>query len=206
MAIKANSPLRYDSVAMTLHWSIAVLILVDIGLAVFFNRFNFGDRDVNQAAYQWHMSIGMCVLALSVLRVIWRLLRTYPALPRDMGIAMRALAKTAHLLLYLFILVAPLSGWIVASLRRQTASMLGLFDWPALTFFGSMTREQRRAIYDVVLPFHMVLSYAGIALVVGHVCAALHHHFFRHDDVLERMWPRLRGATGSRLARGSKPA
>jgi cytochrome b561 len=152
------------------------------------------------------MSMGMCVLVLSVLRVAWRLMHKYPALPRDMGFAMRVLARAAHLLLYVFILVAPLTGWIVMSLRRQTASMLGFFDWPVLTFFGSMTREQRRAIYDVVLPSHMVLSYAGIALVVVHVCAALHHHFFRHDDVLERMWPRLRVATDSGLARGSKPA
>src|SRR5260221_6810202 len=81
MATNAKPPLRYDAIAMTLHWSIAVLIVINVSLALFFNHFNFGDRDTNQAAYLWHMSSGMCVLVLSVLRVVWRLMHKYPSLP-----------------------------------------------------------------------------------------------------------------------------
>ena len=201
------TPIRYSPVAMTLHWLIAIVILVNFGLAVYFSRLRFGDDDSNQVAYLWHMSTGMCVLVLSVLRLIWRLLHRYPALPRDMGLVARVLAKGAHGLLYVFMLVAPLTGWVVTSLRRQTASMLGVFDWPILPFINTATtHDQRIGIYQATLPAHLVVSYAGIALVAVHVAAALHHHFYRRDDVLRRMWLRRSVAARPGLNPGSRSA
>jgi len=202
------TPMRYSPVAMTLHWLIATVILVNFGLALYFSRLRFGDDDSNQVAYLWHMSTGMCVLVLSVLRLIWRLLHRYPALPRDMGFAARVLAKGTHGLLYVFMLAAPLSGWVVTSLRRQTASMLGLFDWPVLPFINTATtHDQRVAIYQATLPSHLVMSYIGIALVAVHAAAALYHHFYRRDDVLRRMWPRRGGvATRPELNPGARSA
>lgn len=205
--MSTGTPTRYSFVAMTLHWLIAIVILVNFSLALYFNRFQLGDKDSNQVAYQWHMSTGMCVLALSILRAIWRLMHRYPALPQDMGLATRVLAKGAHGLLYVFMFVAPLTGWAVTSLRRQTSSMLGLFDWPILPFINTATtRDQRVAIYQAMLPSHLVVSYVGIALVAVHVAAALYHHFYRRDDVLRRMWPQRRVAARSELNPGSRSA
>lgn len=182
--------LRYDCVAMTLHWVIALLILLDFAFAISFSQFNPGDALYLPSAYALHMSTGLCVLAVSVARVVWRLMHTRPPLP-DMGITLRWLARTSHFLLYVFMLAAPLTGWFVLSLRRQVTSVFGLFRWawPTLPAIAAMTRTERQLYHDYLLPLHVWWSYLGMSLVVLHVVAALYHHIYRRDDVLTRMLP-----------------
>ena len=181
---------RYDSVAMTLHWVIALLIVLDFAFAISFSRFNPGDVLYLPSAYALHMSTGLCVLALSVARLVWRLMHTRPSLS-DMGIALRWLARTSHLLLYVFMLAAPLTGWFVLSLRRQLTSVFGLFSWawPTVPAIAAMTLADRQVYHYYLLPLHIWLSYLGMSLVAVHVVAALYHHLCRRDDVLRRMLP-----------------
>jgi cytochrome b561 len=185
-------PTRYDAVAMTLHWVIAVLLLLDFVLAMSFSQFNPGDALYWHSAYDLHMSFGLCVLLLSVARVAWRLTHRQPPLP-EMALALRVLARASHLLLYVFMIVAPLSGWLVLSLRHQTTSVFGLFRWAWPTFptIATMARPERQSWHDELLPLHTRLSYLGMCLVAVHVAAALYHHFGRRDDVLLRMLPRV---------------
>jgi cytochrome b561 len=187
-------PSRYDSVAMTLHWVIALLLLLDFALAMSFSRFNPGDSLYLRSAYDLHMSVGLCVLLLSVARVAWRLTHHHPPLP-EMALALRVLARASHLLLYVFMVAAPVSGWLVLSLRHQATSVFGLFRWawPTLPAIASMARPERQSWHDELLPLHTRLSYLGMCLVAVHVAAALYHHFGRRDDVLLRMLPRAVG-------------
>jgi cytochrome b561 len=190
--MRALKPLsRYNSVAMTLHWVIALLLLLDFVLAMSFSHFNPGDSLYFRSAYDLHMSVGLCVLLLSVARVAWRLTHQHPSLP-DMALSLRILARASHFLLYVFIVAAPLSGWLVLSLRHQATSVFGLFRWawPTLPAIATMARPERQFWHDQVLPLHTRLSYVGMCLVAVHVAAALYHHFGRRDDVLRRMLPR----------------
>ena len=57
---------------MTLHWLIALLVVVDSALAMSFRYFNPGDLFYWPSAYGLHMSVGMVVLVLSVVCVLWR--------------------------------------------------------------------------------------------------------------------------------------
>jgi cytochrome b561 len=177
---------------MMFHWLIAALILIDFGFALSFSQFNPGDALYFAFAYRMHMSTGMLVLALSVSCLVWRLLHKYPPLPRNMHVATRVLAKTAHTLLYLFIIVVPVTGWAILSARRKPAPLFRGLDWPNIAFLAHMTREQRIYYHDLFLPAHTKLSYLGMSLVGLHICAALYHHFSRRDDVLMRMLPRMR--------------
>lgn len=194
-----KSSARYDSVATTLHWVIALLLASDFALALSFSRFNPGDALYLRGGYDLHMSLGLCVLLLSLARVAWRLTHHHPPLP-DMAIALRVLARASHLLLYVFMLAAPVSGALVLSLRHQSTSVFGLFRWawPTLPAIATMPRPERQFWHDQVLPLHTRLSYLGMCLVAVHMAAALYHHFGRRDEVLLRMLPRaaarVRGA------------
>ena len=190
---------RYDSVAMTLHWAIALLIVLDFAFAMSFSQFNPGDALYLRSAYDLHMSTGACIVMLSVARGVWRLLHRRPPLP-DMGTALRCLAGSAHVLLYVFMIAAPLSGWFVLSLRRQVTSVFGLFRWAWATLpaVATMPPADRAFWHDQLLPLHVWLSYLGMGLVVVHVAAALYHHFWRRDDVLTRMLPRAPAIPGAR--------
>lgn len=189
---------RYDAVAMTLHWLIAALIVLDFLLAISFSHFDPGDTLYFSFAYDQHMSIGMFVLVFSVLRLIWRLAHRFPPLPAEMGSGMRVLARTSHALLYVFMLAAPISGWVVLSVRKKPPPFFSELHWPAIGPLVDMAHPQRTVIHDAFLPGHIWLSYIGMTLVGVHVLAALYHHYFKHDDVMRRMLPWTRTAEVSR--------
>jgi len=184
-----NSPVHYSGAAMLFHWSIAALVLFEFGSALSFRLFNPGELGYVHSAYRLHMSSGMILLVESLSCVVWRLLHAYPLLPRDMSAITRALAKSAHLLLYVFIIAVPLTGWLILSARRcSPAGILGNFHWPQMALISHLDYSQRVKINDTLIPIHAVLSYAGMCLVALHVLA-LYHHFWRGDDVLTRMLP-----------------
>ena len=112
-------------------------------------------------------------------------------MPADIHLATRLVASLSHVLLYAFMLVAPLTGWFVLSVRRKPTSMFGLFTWPDLSWLAGMPHDRRVIYHDALLPLHTWISYAGIALVGLHVCAAFYHHFYWRDDILRRMLPRM---------------
>jgi cytochrome b561 len=185
-------PTRYGSVAMTLHWLIALLVVLDFTLAISFSRFNPGDLLYLSFAHRMHMSVGMVLLVLSVACVAWRLVHRSPPLPSEMSVLLRATAKTVHVLLYVFILAVPFTGWLILSARRSPAILFGSLRWPNNDFLGGMSYTVRAHYNDVPMSSHVVISYAGMGLVALHVGAALYHRFVRHDAVLRRMLPATR--------------
>jgi cytochrome b561 len=131
----------------------------------------------------------MILLAASLSCMIWRLLHAYPPLPRDMSAITRVLAKSAHILLYVFVIVVPLTGSLILSARSSPVGILGNFHWPQVSLISHSDYSQRVKINDTLMPIHAFLSYAGMCLIALHVLASLYHHFWRGDEVLARMLP-----------------
>ena len=188
-------PSRYSTVAMSLHWLIAGLILLDFALALSFARFDPGDTLYFTWAYDAHMQVGMWVLIACILRLGWRLMHKVPALPREMSLFSRVLAKATHATLYFFMIAVPVTGWIVLSVRKKPPALYGDLYWPTFLGFDKLSHDARGVIHQTMLPGHIWLSYIAISFVAAHVLAALYHHYFRRDDVMLRMlpWTRLRG-------------
>jgi cytochrome b561 len=182
-------PMRYSPMAMAFHWALAFLILFDFALAESFSQFNPGNALYFTWAYPAHMSVGMIVIILGFGRIAWRLGHRYPPVLPGTGALLRVLARGAHWLLYVFMIVVPLSGWAVLSVRKSPAVLFGMAHWPNIPFLAGMTRTQRVAIYNVVFPGHIQWSYIGMGIVALHVSAAFYHHYWRRDDVLRRMLP-----------------
>lgn len=67
-----NTRTGYGSVAIAFHWSMAVLILGMLALGLYMHDLPL-DQPSTFALYQWHKSFGFVVLALAVLRLLWRL-------------------------------------------------------------------------------------------------------------------------------------
>jgi cytochrome b561 len=193
-----NAPRRHSCAAMLFHWSIAALVLFEVASAFSFGHFNPGDAAYFHAAYRMHMSGGMALLTLSILCVAWRLLHAYPALPRHMHTLTRVSAKVAHILLYVFIIAVPVTGWAILSARHSHAIVVGNLSWPNIAFFAQMTYEQRVNLNGVWLPIHSAVSYVGLGLVGLHTAASIYHHLWRGDTVLVRMLPRMRTPTTNR--------
>ncbi len=175
---------HWGPVSRGLHWSMAALILFQLGLGVSMVR-----QDDVLARFAWtqlHKSFGTVVFALALARILWRLASpARPALPGPRW-QVRA-ARLAHALLYVAMVVMPLSGWIMAA-AAPTQDLLGIenrvFGGPALPDpwvpGDAWVEAVARAVH--------VGAACGLALVLAvHVGAALWHHLVRRDRTLVAM-------------------
>jgi cytochrome b561 len=165
------------------HWLIAALILAQaiIGLTMV----DMGLTPAKVRVFALHKSIGLTILALVLLRIAWRLGERRPGDPPATPPWQRRAAHAMHLALYVLILAIPLSGWWFNSASNAPLVWFGLFEVPGLTGGYDPVWKPR------ALLLHQTLFWLLVALLVGHVGAALWHHFRQRDDVLMRM---LRGA------------
>jgi cytochrome b561 len=186
----ANTRTRYGTVAMTLHWLIAAAVIFNICLGLYVADLPHGDP--NQFSFlQFHKSVGLTVLVLSVARLVWRLINPVPPLPVSMNPSLRFLAQATHFLLYFLIVAIPLSGWIFvsASPLGLPTMYFGLFQWPHVPYFADLARADKNALRHTLHAVHTYLAWSAIFLVPLHIAGALYHQFVQRDDVLKRMLP-----------------
>lgn len=194
---------RYTAVAIVLHWAIAfaVLLMIPLGFWMHEAAEHGNASDGVYRAYQLHKSIGLTVLALSLVRLGWRLANPPPPMPEHMPGWERLAAKTTHWLFYVLIIGLPLSGWLYVSAGWSVhddaplpvaTHYFGLFTVPALLGLNQASEETRAAAAEAAFTAHWMLAYGAIGLVVLHIAAALKHHMFDKDEVLSHMIPGLR--------------
>ena len=179
---------RYSLVAIGFHWLIAALILLNLFLGWRMNRITGLDKFT---LFQAHKSVGMTVLALSVLRLLWRLMHPAPPYPASMKRWERASASALHWTFYGLMLIMPITGWIIVSASPLNIPTL-LFKTIPLPHIGvvhDLPIGTRHAIEAKVGTGHVVLAYLFGALILLHIGAALKHQFVQRDHVLARMFP-----------------
>lgn len=180
-------PRRWPALVQALHWIGVALILAVAIIGLVMVELPRG-TGLRKFFYPLHKSLGISVLALAALRLAVRALTRAPAaLPAPPW--QRRTAAASHALLYLLMLVLPLSGWLLNSFAGQPLPWFGLFDLPAL----AGERPQARQTADVM---HVVLFWSLCALVCVHALAAAHHHWWRGDATLRRMLPGRARRTG----------
>jgi len=183
---------RYGTVAILLHWAIAVMIgwnLVlgyEMGRAKGLDQFNL---------FQLHKSVGIAVLLLSLGRLLWRLAHRPPALPATMSGWERRLAGLAHAGLYFFMVGMPLTGWAIVSTSALNIPTLifHTVSWPHLSVLHDLPATAKANANIGFGTAHMFLAWGGGALIVLHIAGALKHAFFKRDGLLGRMLPLVGG-------------
>jgi cytochrome b561 len=177
-AFEAAGLARYSRVAITLHWTIAVLIIVNLAIGLL-------HETLFKGAIPLHKSIGMLVLVLSIVRLGWRLTHRPPGLPATVKRWERGLAHAVHWLFYALMILIPLSGWVFtsASPKRYPLDFFGVVPLPMFPV------AQDKAVSHMVAERHEQLAYLMIALLVLHIGAALKHRFLDRDLTLDRMMP-----------------
>lgn len=177
-----NTADRWGWLAMALHWTIAVLI---IGMAIVgLTMGELANSPTKVKVFALHKSTGITVLALVLVRLVWRLFSRRPELPADMPRWQRALSSLTHGLLYLMMLVMPLSGWLYNSASNFALQWFGLFSLPKLS---GPDPDLKHLAHEI----HETGFYVLALLFAVHVAAALKHHFIDRDATLARMTPGL---------------
>ena len=169
----------YSSVARTLHWLTAVLVLTMLPIGISMATFDLGGA-VEDPMYHIHRSIGAVVLELTVLRLIYRLRNPAPPLPADMPAWQQVAALTTHRGLYALLIAQPIVGWIATSAYRAPVLFFWLFDLPPIW-------PENRPFSEAMFVVHRSMGILIATLICVHIAAALYHHFILKDGVLKRM-------------------
>ena len=167
---------RYSTVAIVLHWTIALALAFQLALG-----FSMPKDERGFALFQLHKTVGITILLLTLARLAWRLTHRPPAAVE--GGFNGFLAKAVHTLLYVFMVAMPLTGWAVVSTSPIQVPTLfwGAIPWPHLPLSGSLNEGAEET--------HELLAWIGIALIGLHVAGALRHQFLVRDGLLRCMGP-----------------
>ena len=189
----ANTHLRYGGVAMALHWLIATAIAMNLCLGLYVAEILTDQDPGRQGLLQFHKSVGLTVLVLSLLRLGWRVVNPIPPLPDTLTASLKVVARATHYLLYFLMIAIPLTGWALVSSSPLglPTSYFGLFHWPHIPFLADLTRVQKKPLHREFFDLHMYLAFSAIALLALHVAGAIYHQR-QGDDVLRRMLPGTR--------------
>ena len=173
-----NSEDTWGAVTRGLHWLVAVLVLAQFVIGSVAEEMKLTPAKLD--LFVWHKSIGVTILALAVLRLLWRLANPLPAMPAGTPRWEQRLAALGHWALYALIFVVPISGWLVSDASRVPFKAYFVLPMPDLI-------ETSRSLQEAAEEVHEVLTMTLLVVVIVHITAALRHHFLLHDDVLRRM-------------------
>ena len=171
---------RYAPTAIALHWLMAVAIISLFAFGYYMHGLPFSPWKLRAIA--WHKWAGVTIFMLAVIRLGWRVMHRPPQLPQHMGRAEQLIAHGGHTMLYMLMFAIPLSGWLMSSARGFQTVLFGILPIPDLI-------SKNKELGDVLQTVHWGLNLLLAAIVIGHVAAALKHHFVARDDVLTRMLP-----------------
>jgi len=170
--------IRYTTTAILLHWLMALLIFAVFPLGLYMPDLKLSPAKLQ--LYSYHKWIGIMLLMLAVLRVLWRSTHTPPPLPDTIARWQQIASGALHQLLYVLMLVVPMSGWLMSSAKGVQTVLFGLFPLPDL-----VVRD--KASGHFLENLHQNLNYLLLLLVVAHIIAALKHRYLDHDEVMARM-------------------
>ncbi|MDE0852689.1 cytochrome b/b6 domain-containing protein [Yoonia sp.] len=179
-----NTTTRYGLVARFFHWTIAILILVDIALGLL-GKFTPRSGDTVaflQVLYSAHKTIGVTVLSLAVLRVIWAISQPRPVPLHPERRVETFAAETAHWVLYAAIFVLPISGWVMHSAEVGFASIW----WPFAQNLPFIPKSESLAI--TAANVHWISGIILAVTISAHISGALKHAVLDRDGTLARMW------------------
>lgn len=175
---------RYSGQAMLLHWVLGLVIVAVFVLGLTMVDLPFSPQRLK--FYNWHKWAGVCILALSAVRLLTRLLKRPPALPAHIADAMPTWQHWAHHgthhLLYVLFFAVPLIGWAYSSAAGFSIVLFGQLPLPD---FVPVNPD----LAEILKPAHRFAAYGLALLVVLHVAAALKHQIIDRDRLLQRMWP-----------------
>lgn len=179
LSTPASPSARYDGVAMAFHWLLGLAIVLTFALGVYMADLPFSMTRLK--LFNWHKWAGVAILALSALRLLWRLSHAVPAdLPAPA--LQQRIAHWVHGLLYLLFFAVPLAGWAYSSAAGFPIVWFGVLPLPDFV-------PRDKDLAEMLKQVHGLLAYGLAALVLAHVAAALKHQLIDRDGLLLRMLP-----------------
>ena len=170
---------RYTTTAIALHWLLALALLTSFCVGAYMADLPFTPQRLK--LYNWHKWAGVTILALSALRLVWRLTHRPPA-DVPMPAWQRRAAHLTHNALYLLFFAVPLAGWAYSSAAGFPVVWFGVLPLPDFV-------QPDKGVAETLKTLHFTLAWALAIVALLHVAGALKHQFIDRDGLLRRMLP-----------------
>jgi len=188
----SSSPVRYNRVAIALHWIVATLVIGQFALGWLMQEIAKQPPGARAAAFNFHKSLGLTLLALMLLRLTWRLTHRPPALPAAMPAWQSRLAHGTHWLIYATLIALPLVGYLGSEFSGYPVKYFGI----ALPAWLGKNPQAK----DLMSLAHLTLTWVLAGAVTLHLAGVVKHGLVDNDGLLARM-----GIGRSKPATSSSP-
>ncbi|WP_236572475.1 cytochrome b [Burkholderia sp. 8Y] len=167
--------------SIALHWLTVILVLAQFILS---QVWGFTPRPTRHVLIVTHMSFGILLSAVIIVRILWRVSPRHQAPVASAGWIELA-AKGVHYLLYALLVSEAVLGFVLRWSGDESMSFFGLLIPPPFAPFS-------KAAHHTIGEAHEFIGWTIIVLAAAHAAAALFHHFVVRDTVLVRMLPGLK--------------
>ncbi|MGO2532042.1 cytochrome b [Arthrobacter rhombi] len=181
MSTKTNyPPERFALPSRLLHWTMAILVVAQLFIAAVM----MASLVYRPLLLAIHKPLGITILALVLIRLVYRILHRAPPFMSSMGPVERQAAKYSELLMYALLLIQPVVGWAMLSAAGDPIVLFGQFQLPAIAPHSPL-------VFTILRQTHTILAYLLFAAFTAHMCAVLLHTLVLRDKLLHRMslWP-----------------
>lgn len=170
---------RYRPIQRFLHWAMAAVIVAALCLGLYCSYLPHGSVQ-REFLLEIHKSLGMTALCLIVLRIPIRVINGEPDWRKPLAPLVRISAHAGHGVLYILMILMPVTGYMTSGSEGRSIPWFGLFSWP-----NFMARDQ--GFGRTIATIHHFGGYAFFAVLGLHLAAVAWHWLVEHDDVLSRM-------------------
>ncbi len=174
-----SQPAKYALTAIVIHWVVAALVLYNVFLPP---KVEEAPEELVGGMMQFHMGIGLTILALMLLRLYWRLTHPAPELPADLPLWQKRAAKAVQWGLYAAVFAMVFLGVTSAAFAPYEAMGFGVIPLSWLAANNVDTHE-------FFVGLHEAMNKVIITLFVLHSAAALYHLAVKRDGVFRSMLP-----------------
>jgi len=191
MALR-NTARDYGSVAKWLHWGTAALFLASYCTVYYRQWFTEKETPENWIALQLHLSVGLTIAVLVILRIFWRATNRLPTPEPGRRIEQLA-ARTGHYVLYAVMVLMPLTGYIGTGVNTEYFLSFEIPKFEDTPVFASLVGDGLGMSFkEFEKPVDFIHkdimgSWVVWLLVLGHVLAALYHHYRKKDRTIYKM-------------------
>jgi len=177
-----NTSAGYSSLSLSIHWIMLALIVASYASMDLKGLYPRGIHE--SEVMLWHYTCGLTVFFWVWIRLAARCIGTSPVVNPPMPAAQIILSKFVHLALYALMICLPMFGWLEISAQGAVLGFYGL-ELPTLV-------DKNKELFHLFKRLHEILATVGYFLIGLHAAAALFHHYFKCDNTLSLMVPRLR--------------
>ncbi len=181
-----NSAAEYGTFSKVMHWLMAVIILALVAAGIYMADLPRDTDAQKQYAfffYGMHKSFGVIALILIAIRLVWLRISPNPPLPAVFEGKERMLVEGLKKLLYLLMIVVPVSGYLMSNAGGHPIKFFGLFELPAIV-------GKSKAFGGFVHEMHEIAGFAILFVVLLHMAGAIKHRLKEKGgerDILKRM-------------------